>query len=327
MTQRPNNPGVRPASPVRPEPAAAPRCQDAAARPAAPQVRDTTEVPVKAETGTDTDLVFHLYLREIGQIKLLTRPEELDLARRVRRGDEAAREQMIKANLRLVVKIAREYEGLGLALLDLISEGNIGLMKAVERYDPERGVKFSSYSSFWIKQAIRRGLANHSKTIRLPVHVQEKLMSISRVSLKLREALGRDPEEEELAAEVGISARRIRRFRRAALSPVSLDAPLEDDETHSLSESVADENAQPPDLHIDDQVNLKLLIEALRELHPRETIILRERFGLNGKPQQTLDQVSRQFGLTRERIRQIQHRALQKLRAKLEGTPTVQVAA
>ena len=279
------------------------------------------------DTAGDADAVYHLYLREIGQVSLLTRQEELALARRVQKGDEAAREHMIKANLRLVVKIAREYEGQGLPLLDLISEGNIGLMKAVERYDPGRGVKLSSYAAFWIKQAIRRALANSSKTIRLPVHVQEKLLHINRAALKLRRELGREPDDEEIADEVGISVKRIRRFRQAALSPVSLDAPLNDDETNRLSETVADENALPPDLHVDDQIHLKLLEEALQDLDPRETTILRQRFGLDGKAGRTLDEVSRQFGLTRERIRQIQNRALRKLRAKIESAQTVQVAA
>jgi RNA polymerase primary sigma factor len=280
-----------------------------------------------ADHGDDRDLVYHLYLREIGQVKLLTREEEVALARRVQQGDAAAREHMIKANLRLVVKIARDYEGQGLPLLDLISEGNIGLMKAVERYDLTRGVKLSSYAAYWIKQGIRRALANLSKTIRLPVHVQEKLISIHRAALKLRRELGREPEDEELAQETGVSARRIRRYRQAALCPVSLEAPLDGDETNPVSETVADESAASPDLHIDDPVNLQMLAAALEELDERETMILRQRFGLDGEPERTLDQVSRQFGLTRERIRQIQNQALRKLRARLEDTPTVEVAA
>ncbi len=275
----------------------------------------------------DLDLVYHLYLREIGQVKLLTREEEVALARRIQQGDDAAREQMIKANLRLVVKIARDYEGQGLPLLDLISEGNIGLMKAVERYDLARGVKLSSYAAYWIKQGIRRALANLSKTIRLPVHVQEKLFVIHRASHQLRRELGREPDDDELAQATGFSAGRIRRFRQAALAPVSLDAPLDGDETNPVSETVADEGVAPPDLHIDDPVNRKLLADAMQGLDPRETMILRRRFGLDGQPEQTLDEVSQQFGLTRERIRQIQNQALRKLRAHMEAPPTIEVAA
>src|SRR5213593_2159026 len=179
----------------------------------------------------DGDTAFHLYLREIGQTPLLTPREEIDLARRIKKGDRRAREQMIKANLRLVVKIARDYESYGLPLLDLINEGNIGLMKGVERFDPRKGAKLSTYAAWWIKQSIKRALANQSKTIRLPVHVVDKVAHIRRAELKLREALDRDPTDEEVAADLGLKPRRVREYRQASKASVSLDAPIGDHES------------------------------------------------------------------------------------------------
>jgi RNA polymerase primary sigma factor len=184
-----------------------------------------------------------LYLREIGRVKLLTPAEEIMLARRIRRGDKKAREQMITANLRLVVKIARDYEGLGLPLLDLINEGNIGLMKGVERFDSNKGAKLSTYASLWIKQAIRRALSNQSKTIRLPVHVLDKMTHIRRAEVKLREMLDREPTDEEVADNLGSNTRRIRQYREASRAPVSLDSPISIGDSTSISEHVADANA------------------------------------------------------------------------------------
>ena len=173
----------------------------------------------------DGDTAIKLYLREIGQVKLLTPQEEIELAARIKKGDKKAREQMIKANLRLVVKIARDYEGIGLPLLDLISEGNIGLMKAVERFDPAKGGKLSTYGSWWIKQSIKRALANQSKTIRLPVHLVDKISKMRRTAMRLQEELGREPTDEELGEELGITASRVAQMRMAAIRPASLDAP------------------------------------------------------------------------------------------------------
>src|SRR5271155_3042585 len=177
----------------------------------------------------DGDTSIRLYLREIGQVKLLTPNEEIQLAARIKKGDKKAREHMIKANLRLVVKIARDYEGIGLPLLDLISEGNIGLMKAVERFDPKKGGKLSTYGSWWIKQSIKRALANQSKTIRLPVHLVAKISKMRRTAMKLQEMLGHEPTDEELADEMGMTALRVRQMRQAAIRPASLDAPIGDD--------------------------------------------------------------------------------------------------
>jgi RNA polymerase primary sigma factor len=260
-----------------------------------------------------------LYLREIGQVKLLTPTEELALARRIQRGDRKAREQMITANLRLVVKIAREYEGLGLPLLDLINEGNIGLMKSVMRFDPNKGAKLSTYSSWWIKQAIRRALSNQSKTIRLPVHVIDKMAHIRKAEVKLRELLDHEPTDEEVAGELGLNPRRVRQYRDAARAPVSLDSPIgKEDDSSSISEIVADANAAAPFDEIVKDNDNELVMEVLATLDARESKILAMRFGLdNGRPK-TLEDVGKRLGVTRERIRQIQEQALQKMRVKFE---------
>ncbi len=191
-----------------------------------------------------------LYLREIGQVKLLTPEEEIALAKKIKRGDKKAREQMITANLRLVVKIARDYQGLGLPLLDLINEGNIGLMKGVQRFDPGKGAKLSSYAAWWIKQAIRRALSNQSKTIRLPVHVVDKMAHIRKAEVKLRETLDREPTDEEVADDIGLDAGRVRRYREASRAPVSLDSPISHEDSTPISEVVADPNAAAPFDHI-----------------------------------------------------------------------------
>jgi RNA polymerase primary sigma factor len=261
-----------------------------------------------------------LYLREIGRVKLLTREEEIALAKRIKKGDEHAREHMIKANLRLVVKIARDYEGLGLPLLDLINEGNIGLMKGVERFNPAKGAKLSTYASWWIKQAIKRALANQSKTIRLPVHVVDKVADMRRTEMKLRETLDRDPTDEEVAAELDIDPRRLQLYREAAKAPVSLEAPLglgEEDSDH-VSEVVADANAAAPFDRVLQENDSALLKEVFQTLSPREKTILAMRYGLEDDTPKTLEEIGDEFGVTRERIRQIQNEALKKLRAKVE---------
>lgn len=259
-----------------------------------------------------------LYLREIGRVKLLTPQEEIVLARRIRRGDKQARELMITANLRLVVKIARDYEGMGLPLLDLINEGNLGLMKAVKRFNPAMGAKLSTYASWWIKQAIRRALSNHSKTIRLPVHVMDKLAHIRRAEVTLRESLDREPTDEEVADSLGLDARRIRRYREASRAPVSLDSPISDDNSTTISEHVADASATDPLNELVRNSDQELVQEILGTLDARESRILAMRFGLdNGQPK-TLEEVGARLGVTRERIRQIQEQALEKMRVKIE---------
>jgi RNA polymerase primary sigma factor len=264
-----------------------------------------------------------LYLTEIGKVKLLTAEQEIELANRIKEGDEEAREQMIKANLRLVVKIAREYEGIGLPLMDLISEGNIGLMKAVERFDPTRGAKLSTYSVWWIKQAIKRALANQSKTIRLPVHMVCSISKMHRVGRLLREMLGREATDEELGEELGLKAARVAQMRVAAIRPASLDARMGDEDSSTLADVVQDENAEAPSQKFEGEATKRMLREMVEKLSAREAAIIGARFGLDGGRQKTLEEVGEQFRVTRERVRQIQDKALTKLRAKfmrLEGT-------
>ena len=291
----------------------------------------TEIVPPAPETHTYRDsssnTAYDLYLREIGQVALLTRKEENELARRIQRGDRKAREHMIKANLRLVVKIARDYENYGLPLLDLINEGNIGLMKAVERFNPLKGAKLSTYAAWWIKQAIKRALANQGKTIRLPVHVVDKLFHMRKASMKLQDVLGREPTDEELADELLMPVRKVRRLRAAAQAPSSLDAPLGDDETNRIADVVADQNAESPYQELEEKNNGALIREIVATLDAREQTILRFRFGLDGDGEKTLEEVGQKFGVTRERIRQIQNIALSKLRKKIENLESVRVAA
>lgn len=262
---------------------------------------------------------FDIYLREIGQTALLTPQEELDLARRVQAGDLEAREQMIKANLRLVVKIAREYEGLGVPLLDLISEGNMGLMKGVERFDPDKGAKLSTYAAWWIKQNIRRALDNQSKTVRLPSHVMEKRVQIRGAEAKLQETLGRMPTDLEVAKELGLDAGWVRHYRQALISASSFDAPMgTDEESSKLLDVMADPSATSPFDDASTQADNTMVHEVLDTLNAREQEILKLRFGLSGDEERTLEEIGAHFGLTRERIRQIQERALHKLRYRIE---------
>jgi RNA polymerase primary sigma factor len=271
-------------------------------------------VPAESLSGDS----LQLYLNEIGRVKLITPEEEITLSKRVKRGDKKAREKMITANLRLVVKIARDYEGLGLPLLDLINEGNIGLMKGVERFDPKKGAKLSYYAAWWIKQSMMRALANQSKTIRLPVHVVDKMAHIRRAEVALRAAFNHDPSDEEVAHHLGLDVRRIQQYRDASKTPVSLDAPLGHDEPKPISEVVADTNAAAPFDELVKENDRGLVRDALATLDARESKILAMRFGLeNGNPQ-TLEQIAVRFDVTRERIRQIQDGALKKMRAKIE---------
>lgn len=258
------------------------------------------------------------YMHEIGLVSLLTPEEEIDLARRVRNGDERAREKMITANLRLVVKIAKEYEGFGLPLQDLINEGNIGLMKAVERFDPSKGSKLSTYASWWIKQAVKRALGNQSKTIRLPLHLVDRLAKMRKISKRYFEEFKREPSDQELAEELDIALSRVRLLRRASLRPLSLETPLGDDDSSCISDVVADEKAVNPYDELEDKTLKNLLPGLMDTLTFREAEILRKRFGLDGDPGMTLEEVGELFGVTRERIRQLQNIALRKLRQKIE---------
>jgi RNA polymerase primary sigma factor len=269
-----------------------------------------------------------MYLNEIGQVKLITPQEEIVLARRIKKGDQRAREQMITANLRLVVKIARDYENLGLPLLDLINEGNIGLMKGVERFDPTKGAKLSTYAAWWIKQSMMSALANQSKTIRLPAHVVERVAKMRRAELQLQDILHREPTDQELADEVGLDARRIRRYRDASKTPLSLDSPLNGEEPNRISEVVADTNAAPPFERLLKENDADLVRDALATLTERETAILVMRFGLDDDTPKTLEEVGAHFRVSRERIRQIQDEALEKMRQEIEerDSPPVEAA-
>jgi len=291
---------------------------ESAPPPAKPSEGDTTQFIRREAERADGDSAIRLYLREIGLVKLLTPQEEIELAARIKKGDKKARENMIKANLRLVVKIARDYEGIGLPLLDLISEGNIGLMKAVERFDPAKGGKLSTYGSWWIKQSIKRALANQSKTIRLPVHLVDKISRMRRTAMKLQEEFGHEPTDEELAAELGTTAARVAQMRTASIRPASLDAPVGDDDSNTYSEIVEDERAVNPYEELEDKTVTGMLLDMVQHLDDREATILRYRFGLDGGAEKTLEEVGVKFGVTRERVRQLQNLALRKLRKMIE---------
>jgi RNA polymerase primary sigma factor len=272
----------------------------------------------------DGETAYRLYIREIGEVALLTIQEEIELAARIKAGDRKARDHMIKANLRLVVKIAHDYEGYGLPLLDLINEGNIGLMKAVERFDPAKGGKLSTYAAWWIKQAIKRALANQAKTIRLPVHLVDKIAKMRRVAMKLHEEFGREPTDEELAEELGIPAARVAQWRSAAIRPTSLDAPIGDDDSNTIAEIIPDEAASTPYFQLQDKTVRKMLAGMIAKLDAREQNILRQRFGMDGDAGKTLEEIGQQYGVTRERIRQIEAAALKKLRRMVEKMEKVQ---
>ncbi len=274
----------------------------------------------------ESDSSLKFYLREISKTPLLTIQEENELAERIKAGDEAARTQMIQANLRLVVKIAHDYSGYGLSLSDLISEGNIGLMNAVERFDPEKGGKLSTYGAWWIKQSIKRALANQSKTIRLPIHMVDKIARMRRIASILGESLGREPTDEELAEELGLPQQKIAMLKQAALRPQSLDAPINEGEATEFGEVVSDESASDPLEMLTDK-NLYAEIGGLLSiLNERERRIIDERFGLTGLKPMLLEDVGREFGVSRERIRQLQNSALAKMRKALmkKDRPTPQ---
>lgn len=270
------------------------------------------------KSGEDSDSGIKIYLREIGQIPLLTIEQEIDLAAKIKNGDKAARSLMIRSNLRLVVKIAHDYANLGLPLLDLISEGNIGLMKAVERFDPAKGGKLSTYAAWWIKQSIKRALANQSKTIRLPVHLVDKISKMRRVAMQMSEELGREPTDDELAEEVGLASGKISQLKTVSIRPASLDAPISDDDSTEFGEIVGDLEALTPFEQLRDQNLRDEVGDLLGVLDEREKKIIFSRFGLDGGKAKTLEEVGKKFGVTRERIRQLQNIALMKLRRALQ---------
>ncbi len=254
----------------------------------------------------------HTYLQEIGRTPLLSKEEEVDLARRARAGDEEARARLASANLRLVVSIAKRFAGKGLDLLDLIQEGNLGLLKAVERFDPDRGFRFSTYATWWIRQAISRGLADKGRMIRIPVHTVDALTKVNRTALRLQMELGRDPSQAEIAAALGRPADKVAELMQAGQEPVSLDSPVGEDDGSLLGDFVADPASAAEDaVSAVTRADLALALEALS---PREREAVRLRFGLADGHPHTLEDVGRHFGVTRERMRQIIGAALRKLR-------------
>ena len=267
----------------------------------------------------DANSAIKLYMNEIGKTPLLTVKEEIKLAARIKKGDEEAEQHMIKANLRLVVKIARDYDNLGLPLLDLIDEGNMGLMKAVTRFDPAKGGKLSTYASWWIKQSIKRALANQSKVIRLPVHLVDKISKMRRVSIHLQEGLGREPTDEELAEEMDMTSAKVSQLRTAAIRPASLDAPVGDTvDSDTLGDLVEDDHVHNPYEELEEKTVNKMLRQLMDTLSSREAEILKFRFGLGGGDIKTLEEVGKRFDVTRERVRQVQNIALGRMRRMIE---------
>lgn len=266
---------------------------------------------------SETDSSIRVYMREIAKTPLLTPQEEIKLAARIAKGDAKARAHMIEANLRLVVKIAKDYSNYGVPMVDLISEGNMGLIKAVEKFDPQKGGKLSTYASWWIKQSIKRALANQGKTVRLPVHLVDKLARVRRISALMAESLGREPTDIELSEELGIPRRKLALLRQAAKQTRSLDEPTHEDSAASFGEMLADDSAEDPLEALAQKGSLDELDGVLETLNERETEIIGSRFGLDGKRVLTLEEIGRNFGVSRERIRQIQNVALGKMRHAL----------
>jgi RNA polymerase primary sigma factor len=277
---------------------------------------ETEDIDQREETRDTSRANLAVYLREIGRIALLTREEELELAGRARAGDEAAKQRLIEANLRLVVQIARRYVNRGLPLPDLIEEGNLGLLRAVDKFEPERGTRFSTYATWWIRQAVARALANQARTIRLPVHVELLLGRYKREHQRLTQALGRAPTAAELAQAMGTSEEQIGELEELRLQPVSLDAPVGGD-TRRLSETLADATADPAAVLTRLFRERTELVAVLDDLAPNERTVLRRRFGLDGDEPETLEAIGRRLDYSRERIRQIEAAGLRKLRALL----------
>jgi len=275
------------------------------------EVEDVRDLPSSEKSA------LKLYLQEIGKTPLLTPEEEVSLARRIQKGDEKARNHMVQANLRLVVKIANDYNNFGLPLLDLVSEGNIGLVKAVERFDPDKGGKLSTYAAWWIKQSIKRALANQSKTIRLPVHLVDRIAKMRKITSALADEFGREPSDDEIAAEMGIPVNKVAHLKTVSVRPTSLDAPIGDDESTSFGQLVGDENAINPFDNLRTKTQMIDLDEILDDLEPREAQIIRLRFGIGSEGPLTLEEVGEKFEITRERVRQLQNIAISKMRRNM----------
>ena len=264
--------------------------------------------------GTTVDDPVRMYLKEIGRIPLLSIEEETELAKRMAEGDEEAKHKLEEANLRLVVSVAKRYVGRGMQLLDLIQEGNLGLIKAVDKFDYRKGFKFSTYATWWIRQAITRAIADQARTIRIPVHMVETINKLVRVNRQLLQELGREPRHDEIAKAMGVSEEKVREIIKIAQDPVSLETPIGEEEDSHLGDFIADDDAPAPDCMATQAMLKKQLNDVLATLTPREEKVLRLRFGLDDGRTRTLEDVGKEFNVTRERIRQIEAKALRKLR-------------
>ncbi len=280
---------------------------------AASELEKELEVLSTLEDKKSADPV-RMYLKEIGRIPLLTREEEIELAQGVEKGNMKSKKRLTTSNLRLVVSIAKKYVGRGMSFLDLIQEGNKGLIRAVEKYDWKRGYKFSTYATWWIRQAITRAIADQARTIRIPVHMVETINKLARTSRRLMQELGREPKPEEIASEMDLEPNKIREIMKISQKTTSLETPIGDEEDSYLGDFIADETQTTPYDFTSKRLLKENLEEVLSALTEREARVVRMRFGLNGKKAMTLEEVGREFGVTRERIRQIEAKALRKLK-------------
>ncbi|MDD6407813.1 MAG: RNA polymerase sigma factor RpoD [Lactobacillus equicursoris] len=269
---------------------------------------------MSAPSGIRMNDPVRMYLKEIGRVNLLSSEEEVALAKRIEAGDEEAKQELAEANLRLVVSIAKRYVGRGMNFLDLIQEGNMGLMKAVDKFDYRLGYKFSTYATWWIRQAITRAIADQARTIRIPVHMVETINKLIRIQRQLLQDLGRDPEPEEIAAEMDITTKKVREILKISQEPVSLETPIGEEDDSHLGDFIEDKDAMSPEQHAANEMLKEQLSEVLRTLSAREADVLRLRFGLDDGKTRTLEEVGQHFDVTRERIRQIEAKALRKLR-------------
>ena len=267
-----------------------------------------------ASEGVNIDDPVRMYLKEIGKVPLLTAQEEVDIAKRMSEGDETAKQQLAEANLRLVVSIAKRYVGRGMLFLDLIQEGNLGLIKAVEKFDHTKGYKFSTYATWWIRQAITRAIADQARTIRIPVHMVETINKLIRVNRQLVQEYGRESRPDEIAKEMGISEDKVREIIKIAQEPVSLETPIGEEDDSHLGDFIPDDDAPAPADAVASTLLKEQLMEVLASLTPREAKVLRLRYGLDDGKARTLEEVGKEFNVTRERIRQIEAKALRKLR-------------
>ena len=277
---------------------------------------DLENIDLSVPEGVSIEDPVRMYLKEIGKVPLLSAEEEIELAKRMENGDQAAKKRLAEANLRLVVSIAKRYVGRGMLFLDLIQEGNLGLIKAVEKFDYTKGYKFSTYATWWIRQAITRAIADQARTIRIPVHMVETINRMRQATNQLVYQNGHEPTPEELAKAMDMSVERVREIQRMAQEPASLESPVGEEEDSSLGDFVADENAEAPGKAADRAMVAQQINQALKSLTPREEKVIRLRFGLDDGRPRTLEEVGRDFGVTRERVRQIEAKAIRKLHSR-----------